>query len=710
MSMILSGLSIVLPMITSFLWIITIPLSSQLPYIKRLRFRVTMSWIIYGVSALSLGVGFLWFLLVMVTWMADGWLFVEGIVKVQVPIFLMGNVPVVMLAFPQLRLYLLDRQETLSLERKIQVSSPRLRIPFYAAALSSIFQFYLYLFAQPITPSLWEIIAWPLFFLMLLFIPSFFVLRNYERALQGQNIWLTGLKRWVKGGLPIALMGLLVISIVAVNVLIGINTTKLPESSNMMNHDSIDEGGGTPTLQRSMSHHHHLNNNHMVKVKDLREPSSTPADKKFTLVAQQKEIVLQSGKKIRAWTYNGQIAPQLRVKEGEMVEVKLINRDIAKGVTLHWHGYNVPNAMDGVPGMTQNVVKPGQTFTYKFRAKQIGTYWFHSHQQASEQVQKGLFGSLIVEAKKEVHPYDVDVTVISHRWRVGDHSIVTFGSSGQEQRKTVKAGQKIRVRIINTDKLSRKYYLNGSHYQVTSIDGVPIKNPGRLSDHTKLQIAAGGRYDLTFTMPNQPVQLGLSKYDDEIESTNQPILLLANGTQPVKPFSDIQKKDSNGKIFDPTTYGVGVNNLLTHVQKFDRKFITIMGNRMGFYNGKLNYLWTINGEVYPHTPTFVVKKGEKVKMTFVNRSLSEHPMHLHGHHMTVLKKNGKKVKTPWLTDTLNVQVGESYEVAILTDNPGMWMDHCHNLDHAAVGMIMHLMYDNVMPSYEVGTKSGNMPD
>ena len=85
-------------------------------------------------------------------------------------------------------------------------------------------------------------------------------------------------------------------------------------------------------------------------------------------------------------------------------------------------------------------------------------------------------------------------------------------------------------------------------------------------------------------------------------------------------------------------------------------------------------------------------------------------MHLHGHHMTVLKKNGEKVKTPWLTDTLNVMPGESYEVAFVADNPGMWMDHCHNLDHAATGMILHLMYDNIRPSYEVGTRSGNLPD
>ncbi|HEX7065603.1 MAG TPA: multicopper oxidase domain-containing protein, partial [Bacillales bacterium] len=109
-------------------------------------------------------------------------------------------------------------------------------------------------------------------------------------------------------------------------------------------------------------------------------------------------------------------------------------------------------------------------------------------------------------------------------------------------------------------------------------------------------------------------------------------------------------------------------------------------------------------------PTLVVKKGDMVKTTFVNKSLTEHPMHLHGHHMTVLKKNGKKVETPWLTDTLAVHPGESYQIGFVANNPGAWMDHCHNLDHAKKGMILHLMYDNVSPSYKAGIETGNLPE
>ncbi|SHE50252.1 Multicopper oxidase with three cupredoxin domains (includes cell division protein FtsP and spore coat protein CotA) [Seinonella peptonophila] len=706
MSVVLNGLSIVIPIMMSLLWVATIFLVNSLPFTKRNRNLKIKSRIVYWTSILSISIGVLWLLLIVGTWIFNGWIFVEGIVKAIVPLVLLGNLPVLMLALPQLRQLTGNHQGKLSVDTKIKASNPKLIIPFLAAMLSSGLNFYLQLFAQPIDPSLLEALSWPLILLLLLFIPSFFIIRKYERAKEGQDIWLTGWKRWIKSFSIIGMMILLLISIFVVNVQIGINTSKLPPSSDMMNHDNLDEGGGSQTMQGNMMHHSPQIHNSMVEVKNLQGETRAPADKKFTLVAQQKTIVLQSGKKINAWTYNGQIAPQLHVKEGEMIEIKLINRDITKGVTIHWHGYNVPNAMDGVPGMTQNVVKPGGTFIYKFRANQIGTYWFHSHQQAAEQVKKGLFGSFIVEPKEEVHPYDVDATVINHRWRIGNKAIMAFGNDDQEQKKHVKPGQKIRVRVINGDNLSRKYFLSGADFQVTSIDGIPIKKPERLPSHTSLQIAAGGRYDLTFIMPKHPVQLGMSKFQDGDEPiTNTPSLLFDTGFKQVKSDSKSEKK-----IFDPAEYGTSVQNKLTKTQKFDREFYMIMGNRMGFYDGKLNYLWTINGEVYPKTPTFVVKQGDLVKVTFVNRSLTEHPMHLHGHHMTVLKKNGQKVRTPWQTDTLNVQMGETYEVAFIADNPGMWMDHCHNLDHAAVGMTLHLMYDNVMPSFEVGTKSGNIPD
>ena len=89
--------------------------------------------------------------------------------------------------------------------------------------------------------------------------------------------------------------------------------------------------------------------------------------------------------------------PELRVKEGDLVEVTLVNEDVEQGVTIHWHGVDVPNAEDGVAGVTQDAVLPGERHVYRFRVDQVGTFWYHSHQISAKQVRRGLFGALVIE-------------------------------------------------------------------------------------------------------------------------------------------------------------------------------------------------------------------------------------------------------------------------------------------------------------------------
>jgi FtsP/CotA-like multicopper oxidase with cupredoxin domain len=126
----------------------------------------------------------------------------------------------------------------------------------------------------------------------------------------------------------------------------------------------------------------------------------------------------------------------------------------------------------------------------------------------------------------------------------------------------------------------------------------------------------------------------------------------------------------------------------------------VLDNGFGFFNGGFTYANTINGRLYPAIPTLMVTEGDRVRMRIANRSLMDHPMHLHGHRVLVLSRNGVPVTgSPWWTDSLNVAPGETFEVAFTADNPGVWMDHCHNFSHAAEGMIMHLAYTGVTTPY-----------
>ncbi|MEK5642295.1 copper oxidase [Paenibacillus rhizosphaerae] len=691
--------SMMLTYAVTALWLIVGTAAAGLPYVKGIFQRKVWRTLLLWISYIGLALALLWFILIISQWVRNGWWFVEGIVKTILPIMLIGYVPLVLYTLPLLRRLRVSTADVSSSDSMVTTTDPRLLIPIYAAALASGIAAFHTIFSQPTLPGLLEAVLLIALYLFVLVVPSFIVIRRYHAIMKGTFTVAPLWKRLLKFALAGLTTAIVAIGVVAFQAWSDFHASKLPEASDMMNHHWLDEGGGTPTMMTG--HQHHADHANMVEVAKLTGDISAPADIHYELVAQKREITLASGAKIEAWTYNGEVAPELRARQGEMVEVKLMNRDIDKGVTIHWHGYNVPNAMDGVPGMTQNVVNPGESFTYKFRAEQAGTYWFHSHQQAAEQVRNGLFGSFIVEPSEETASYDEEVTLINHNWNTDQGEKTAFKDQDRVQKMQVKPGKIVLLRLINANNQSQKYFLQGSEYKITSIDGTPIRQPDRLSDQTAFRLAAGGRYDVTFTMPNHPVLL---KLGDSTDLEGPSVVFYGNLPPDPKSFK------AESSLFDPSQYGKPADSELTSVTRFDREFRMVLGNRLGFYNGKMNYLWTINGEVYPHTPTLVVKEGEKIKTTFINKSLSEHPMHLHGHQMTVLKKNGKRIQTPWVTDTLNVNPDEMYEVAFIADNPGMWMDHCHILDHAAVGMTLHLMYDHVMPSFEAGVRSGNMPE
>ncbi|MDQ3611498.1 MAG: multicopper oxidase domain-containing protein, partial [Actinomycetota bacterium] len=143
----------------------------------------------------------------------------------------------------------------------------------------------------------------------------------------------------------------------------------------------------------------------------------------------------------------------------------------------------------------------------------------------------------------------------------------------------------------------------------------------------------------------------------------------------------------------------------------DRTFRYDIGKRPGFLDGRPGLWWTVNGRVFPDVPMYMVKEGDVVLFRIDNDSDDTHPMHLHGHHAVVLSRNGKpSTGSPWVVDSLEVPAGETFEIAFVADNPGIWMDHCHNLRHAAEGLVAHLMYTGIESSYLIGGEPGNRPE
>jgi FtsP/CotA-like multicopper oxidase with cupredoxin domain len=464
------------------------------------------------------------------------------------------------------------------------------------------------------------------------------------------------------------------------------NESRLPATYSVTSYGYADFGGGTVPP----GGHVHSRASGGISVAELQGPRGVPDDR-FTLTAEHARVRLVSGHEVDALMFNGTIpGPELRVHEGDLVQVTLRNKDVDEGVTIHWHGVDVPNAEDGVAGVTQDAVLPGESFTYRFRASQRGTFWYHTHQTSAKQVRRGLYGAIVMEPRTEVR--GVDLTLISHTF---DNTVALNANDGLAKR-VVAERTPVRLRLVNSDNSTQRFTLGGTPFRVLALDGVDLSGPTPLTGDT-LEVPAGGRVDVGFTMPRGPVRLSVA-------STRAALVLTtgAGGTPPAAP---------EGPLFDPTTYGRPATTPFGLDSNFDRRFKLSVGRKPAFLDGRPGLQWSINGHVYPDVPMFVVQKGDLVEVTISNHSHATHPMHLHGQHVLVLSRNGKPVSgSPWWPDTLGVKNGESYVVAFRADNPGIWMDHCHNLPHAAAGLTMHLAYEGVTTPFDIGGANHNRPE
>jgi FtsP/CotA-like multicopper oxidase with cupredoxin domain len=436
-------------------------------------------------------------------------------------------------------------------------------------------------------------------------------------------------------------------------------------------------------------------------VTQLLDPPTDAPVKTFTLTAQAATVDLGQGRTVEAWTYNGSTpGPELRVEQGDQVVVTLMNKDIAAGVTIHWHGVAVPNAMDGVAGVTQDAVKPGETFTYRFVARDAGTYWYHSHQASSVQVLRGLYGLLVVEPKASAAHYDRDYTVDLREW---DDRIAINGSI-QGMRLAAKPGELVRLRLLNSGQDRHVPTVIGAPVTVIALDGHDLNAPTPL-EVTRFPIAPAQRYDLSFRMPQSGAVQLIDADPDAQPSDQHPLVQLGEGSAPPALYP------ADAPLFDFTHYGAPRADALSPNGPFDADERIELGNQFSLYDGKVTMRFTINGQVNPYVPPLLVKPGQLVRIRISNPTAELHPMHLHGHSFAVLTRNGQALTgSPVVLDTVAVGPGESYEIAFRADNPGLWMEHCHILGHAAKGMSIMVVYPNITTPFTVGSESGNHPE
>lgn len=643
----------------------------------------------------------------------SGWIFAANRFWVAIPPMIIALVATAVLTWPRLRRLTRatkghdDPTAPLDPTLRRLATEAQLIVPVNAVWISGLLGFYTDFVARPVPPYLLDAVEANGLMVVWCAVLWWRQVRRQRRLTESVVPVGPGfLIRLAKTTGAVAVAA----AVVAVAITMYSDNSVLPASYNMADSNNVDYGGGptgTPMDMAMAQGQPMANMAGSVSVAQLTGGADTAGkpDDVFNLVAEAKEIRLASGRLVSAWTFNGTVpGPELVVHDGDLVQVNLINKIPGIGVTVHWHGLNVPNAEDGVPGVTQNAVQTGQTFTYKFRVHQTGTFWYHSHQNAFVEDDRGLYGTF-VSLPKAPEPKNLDdITVTTHDWNMLGNA-VTFDTADILSKRKIPAGTPVRLRVVNTgtyeptDTHSPTYILSGTTFQVAAIDGTDLHDPGNLASDTQVTIGSGGRTDFTFTMPNHPVRLTFT------DNPNNGIVFSPDGTA-TAPIPSM-----NGPKFDPTNYGTPAPTPFNANSHFDRKFQIILDDGPGFYNGGFEFRLTINGRVYPDTPMLMVKEGDLVEETLVDRGHQSHPFHLHGHTALVLSHNGQAVKgSPWWTDTLEIRPGDEYVIAFKADNPGIWMDHCHNLQHANKGMIMHLAYIGVTEPYLAGSATGNDPE
>lgn len=425
------------------------------------------------------------------------------------------------------------------------------------------------------------------------------------------------------------------------------------------------------------------------------------------------------GRVVQTWGYAESVpGPLIRARAGDLVHVEVTNR-LPATTSVHWHGIALRNDMDGVPGVTQPPIGQGGRFVYEFTAPDAGTYFYHPH--SGVQLDRALYGVLVVDDPAEPGAYDAEWIVVLDDWidgtgRTPDDVLGSLRSmagmhgdmggmmgmngamAGMEMMTspllggagdiaypyylingrvpaapvtlTGKAGQRVRLRIVNAaSDTAFRIALGGHRLTVTHTDGYPVAPTGT----DALLLGMGERADVIVTLAG-----GVFPLVALAEGKTGHALAVVRAGAGDPPRADARPAELDGAVIM-----TGALRAAERVRLDDRR--PDRTHRLELGGGMMPYQWTINGRAFDHAAPLPVTRGERVRLEFVNRTTMFHPMHVHGHTFALAGGGARK-------DTVIVLPNQTVTVDLDAGNPGQWMTHCHNLYHAETGMMINLAY------------------
>jgi len=436
-----------------------------------------------------------------------------------------------------------------------------------------------------------------------------------------------------------------------------------------------------------------------LKLREAIDLNPDPHIVEVNLVARVATVEIAPGRTVDAWTYDGGLpGPLIRIRVGDRLIVHFTNQ-LPQPTTVHWHGVRVPFRMDGVPGHSQPEVLPGQTFTYDFQVPDAGLFWYHPHVMSAAQVGFGLYGALLVEDPGDgVGVADEFVLVLSDIaleedgrtfespdsggsagmafGREGNHLLVNGREGG---RIAARSGVAQRWRIVNAAK--------SRYFEVDLGAGHPflrIGSDGGLQEYPvqsdTLVLGPGERADVIVVPRGAPGQ--------EVVARS----LLYN-----RGYGSIEARHPYDDLFTiaivdlPPVPPTPLPRVRRDIQPLAAAGATPVNLELTIdqdAHGTFAYAIKANGVTLSSTKMLAAHIGETQLWTLTNKTKWSHPFHLHGFFFQILDDQGQPVHPLAWKDTVDVPFEKSARALVrFDDRPGMWMMHCHILDHAEGGLM-----------------------
>jgi FtsP/CotA-like multicopper oxidase with cupredoxin domain len=432
-----------------------------------------------------------------------------------------------------------------------------------------------------------------------------------------------------------------------------------------------------------------------LRLPEAMDVNADPHVVEITLEARVARIEIAADRSLEAWTYGGSVpGPLIRARVGDRLIVHFVNR-LPQATTVHWHGLRVPIQMDGVPEHSQPEVKPGESFTYDFLLPDAGLFWYHPHVMSAAQVGFGLYGALLVEDPQDtVGVADQLVLVLSdielapagelESPDVGGSAGMAFGREGNHVLINGREGRRLlarsdapeRWRVVNAAK--SRYFeleLDGQRFRRVGGDGGLLEY-STTSD--TIVLAPGERADLVVSPRGNPgtdlllrsllYNRGYGSVEtrlpfDELMTIRFADLPAYRGAQPPDTHRVIEPLDIGG--------ATRVSLELSIAQSADG-----------------NFEYRVNGKPFARHAPIKATPGETQVWTIKNTTKWSHPFHIHGFFFQALDERDRPIHPLAWKDTIDVPFEKTARLAVrFEDRPGMWMYHCHILDHADGGLM-----------------------